>query len=692
MATIDLSQCLFSPRSIALIGASADASKNSGRPQRYLQKHGFKAKVFPVNPAREDVQGVKAYASVLDISDPVDHAFIMVPAAAVLGIVKECCAKGIGAATIYSDGFAETGEQGQALQDEIVALAANSGLRLLGPNSMGLINTHTAMTLSVNAVLELNDLPTGDIGLISQSGTILGTLLSRGAARGIGFSKLISLGNESDLSVGELCNLLVDDPDTRSIVLFLEGLRNADELASAARRAFDAGKPVIAYKLGRSDAGRALAVSHSGAIAGTDRCVQAFFEHHGIIRVNMLENLFESPALFAAKKPVRGKRVSVVTTTGGGAALVADRMGEIGLELAPPSGALRQRLSNLGLEIGAGPLIDLTMAGTRKGIYGEALDELLGNDDCDAVVAVVGSSGQFHPELAVAPIVNTDARGKFLAAFIAPEADQSLASLADTGIAAFRTPEACADAVCAALNWKTPADVTPSSIDLSGVERLLQDRTQLNEADAGQIFAALGITQVSSTVIDGPEAKALSEITYPVAVKVLSNDIAHKTDVGGVVLSITDEKALRQAYHDISASVAANAPDAAIDGFLVQQMESGLANVLIGFRRDPEVGPFVVLGTGGILAELYDDVAIRPAPVDKSTALKMINEVRGLAILRGYRSKQKGDIEVLADAVVAISQLAHLSETKVQEAEINPLIVKAGGQGVVAVDGLIVCG
>jgi len=691
MDSRNLSRALFTPRTVALIGASGNLSKNTSRPQRYLARHGFDGTVFPVNPGHAEVLGVTAYGSVLDVPEHIDHAYIMVPAAAMADVIDGCCAKGVRVATIFSDGFAETGDRGQALQDEIIDIAAKGGLRLLGPNSMGVINTHNGLALSVNAVLELEELPKGGIGLISQSGTVLGTLLSRGAARGIGFSKLVSLGNESDLSVAETCELLIDDPDTRTIVLFLEGMRNAAALGAVARRAYDLGKPVVAYKLGRSQAGRQLAISHSGAIAGTDRCVQAFFDHHGIIRVDMLENLFECPALVSGRRPVSGKRVSVVTTTGGGAATVVDRLGTLGLELAGPSEMLRTRLSNLGLEIGAGPLVDLTMAGTRDGIYAAALDELLNNADCDAVVAVVGSSGQFHPDLAVSPIIEASKTDKFLAAFIAPQADDSLNRLADAGIAAFRTPEACADAIYAALNWRPPVTLSSTGKNHEEARSLLRAGSRLNEREAGQVFAAMGIAQVQSWVITDPENADLPDLTYPVAVKVLSPDIAHKTDAGGVRLSIPDDESLRAACLKIENSVKTHMPQATISGFLIQPMEVGIADVLIGYRLDQEAGPVVILGAGGVLAEIYEDVAVRPAPIDKMTALEMIAEVRGLAVIRGYRAQPPGDTEALAEALVNLSGFARFTDVTVVEAEINPVIVKRAGLGIVAVDGLIVC-
>jgi acetate---CoA ligase (ADP-forming) len=687
----DLAGALFAPQSVALIGASDDLSKNASRPQRYLARHGFAGQVYPINPKRSDVQGLRAYPSVGGVAGDIDHAYIMVPAAAIPRVITECCAKNIKVATIFSDGFAETGTAGRVLQEEIVKTARAGGLRLLGPNSMGIINTHARLTLSVNAVLELEKMPTGNIGLVSQSGTILGTLLSRGAARGIGFSKLVSLGNESDLSVAEICNLLIDDPETSSIVLFLEGLRDAAALGRVARRAFDHGKPVIVYKLGRSEAGRQLAVSHSGALAGPDRCVQAFFDHHGIIRVDMLENLFECPALVSGKSPVAGNRVAVVTTTGGGAATVADRLGESGLELVGPTDALRKKLSEHGLEIGQGPLVDLTMAGTRDGIYGAALDELLNSPDCDAVVAVVGSSGQFHPDLAVSPIINAGKTGKFLAAFIAPQADVSLSRLAEAGVAAFRTPEACADAVYAALNWRKPTIQPTADQPIEKIEVLLSSSHQLNEFQAGQVFAEIGIPQPLSWVIDDPDGDDLTDITYPVAVKVLSADIAHKTEVDGVRLSIENKDALRRACREIARTVKFHAPETTVSDFLVQSMERGIADVLMAYRVDQEIGPVVVLGAGGVLAEIYDDIAIRPAPISLETALDMIRDVRGLAVIRGYRSQKPGDIAALADALVKLSGFASISAVEVLEAEINPLIVKEAGQGIVAVDGLIVC-
>ena len=690
MSTETLTRALLHAKTVALVGASADPNKNTGRPQRFLKTHGFQGRVIPINPNRNEVQGLRAYPSLADAPGPIDHAFIMVPAPHVPAVITDCAAAGVLVCTIYTDGFAETGAAGKALQEEIVQIARDAGMRLIGPNSMGVINTRAGMTLTINAFLEKPELKTGRIGVISQSGSVIGTMMSRGAARGIGFSSLVSIGNECDVGVGELLGLMVDDPETDAALLFLEGIRDAHVLAANARRAFDVGKPVIAYKLGRSDVGRELAVSHSGAIAGPDASVDAFFRHHGILRVDMLETLFELPPLIMNARPTRGRRVAVVTTTGGGSAMVVDRLGAAGLELVPPSAKLKARMADFGLDLGNRRVIDLTMAGTGKGVYGAALEVLLNEHDLDAVVAVVGTSAQFHPEVAVQPIIEAPKTGKPLAVFLVPQADHSLTLLQDAGIAAFRTPEACADGVRALVDWRTPA-LQPDPGPLSDAARLLAqaDGDSLSELDAAAVFAAIGVPMAPTAILNDPSAALDTDMTFPVAAKVLSPDLPHKTEAGAVALNISDRAALTEQAQIIWDAAHAHAPDAQLDGILVQPMVSGLAEVLVGYRRDPETGPVVVLGIGGVLAEVYGDATVRPAPVDTATAREMINEVRGLAPIRGYRNMPKGDLDALAGAVAAVSRLAAIERPCILEAEINPLCVAKAGAGVLAVDALI---
>src|SRR5712691_9358976 len=336
---VSLAQALFAPRAVALVGASGDAAKNTARPQRFLKKHGYAGRVLPINSTRREVLGERAWTSLAEAPVDLAHVFLIAPGEAVERALEDCGKRGIPVMSVFTDGFADAGEEGMARQRGLVARAKQLGVRLLGPNSMGVINIPGRMALTVNAVLEMDALPAGATSIVSQSGTMLGTLLSRGAARGFGFAKLVSLGNEADIGAGELVELLAEDVDTRVILLFLETVRDAERLAGAARRAHAAGKPVIAYKLGRSALGEALARSHTGALAGLDAALDAFFRDCGILRVDMLETLVEIAPLVAGRRPPqlgRPPRVAVVTTTGGGAATVADRLGLHGIEAAAP--------------------------------------------------------------------------------------------------------------------------------------------------------------------------------------------------------------------------------------------------------------------------------------------------------------------------------------------------------------------
>jgi acyl-CoA synthetase (NDP forming) len=683
-----LAQALFAPRSVALIGASGDATKNTSRPQRFLRKHGYTGRILPINRGRDEIFGEKAYADLRAVPEAIDHAFIMVPASHVPEAIAQCCEKKVPVATIFSDGFAETGAAGREKQDELLKLARANGLRLLGPNCIGLLDMHSHLVLSVNAVLEHAQIKPGATAIVSQSGSMMGALMSRGLGRGTGFSKLVSVGNESDLAVGEIADMLVDDADTRIILLFMETLRDADRLARAARRAYVAGKPVVVYKLGRSEVGAELASSHTGAMTGSDDTADAFFRAHGMLRVDLLETLFELPALISKQRPAPRHRVAAMTTTGGGAATVMDRLGTFGVEVVPPTEAIVTGLARANVRISPALLTDLTLAGAKKEIYSAVLSALLASDHCDLVLAVVGSSAQFQPHIAIDPIVEAARGGKPLAVFCAPQADASLALLSEHGIAGFRTPEACADAIRAWRDWRAP--VEPPAADaarLAATRAALGGRKRLNEVEACRVFAALGVPAAASEVITSPDQEI--KLEFPVAAKILSPDIAHKTDAGGVAVNIADAEALKRAAASILQRVRSKHPAAKINGILVQRMEKGLAEVILGYKRDAQVGPIVVVGVGGVLAEVYRDFALRLAPVTAEEAGRMIQEVKGLALIRGYRGLPRGDEAALAHAVSRFSQLAHL-EPGVAEAEINPLFVKAEGQGVVAVDGLLV--
>jgi acyl-CoA synthetase (NDP forming) len=634
-----LAEALFRPRAVALIGASGDPAKNTARPQRYLRKHGYAGRIVPVNPGRKEVLGEPAFPTLADVPGAIDHAFIMVED--VERALEDCGAKGVPVASIYSNGFADAGPGGLERQRKLVEAARALGVRVLGPNSMGVVDIPGKVALTVNAILEMERLPAGGASIVSQSGTMLGTVLSRGAARGLGFAKLASVGNEADLAVGEIVELLAADPDTRVVLLFLETIRDPEKLAMACRKCHDAGKPVVAYKLGRSALGEALARTHTGALAGADAALDAYFRDCGILRVDLLETLVEIAPLLAGRKPPdlgRGGRVAVVTTTGGGAAAAVDRLGTLGVELASMN--------------------DLTMTATNAS-YGATLERLLGSPDCDAVLAVVGSSAQFHPQLAVKPIVSAAAAQKPLAVFLTPQAEESLAFLASHGIAAFRTPEGCADALAAFLRWRAPRSA-PSfpAPDLNG------------KTNPFELFAALGVPVAPWQIAQPP--RYAHAIEYPVAVKAAG--VEHKTEERALRLNILNRKQFEEIV-----------PAFGGVPLLVQRMENGLAEAIVGYRHDPVVGPLVLVGAGGVLAEVYADYSMRCAPVSVAEAQEMIAEVKGLAPIRGYRNLPKGDLASLARVISQVSALALVPE--VAEAEINPLLV--GADGVVAVDALV---
>ena len=652
-----LAAALFAPRRIALIGASADPARVPARAQRYLRRHGFAGELFPVNPRAETVQGERAWPSLAAVPGPIDLAYILLGTQHVEAAIGECAARSVPVAVVLADGFAESGADGAARQARLLAVAREAGVRLLGPNSMGVINVPASIACSVNAALEAEALPAGRWSLVSQSGSVMGTLVSRAAARGQGFAKLVGMGNEADLTAGEIARLLVDDPDTDAILLFLETIRQPELFAAAARAAHAAGKPMIAYKLGRSEAGAKLAATHTGAMAGSDAAAEAFFRAHGIVRVDMIETLLDLPPLLLGRRPpVAPKRaVRVVTTTGGGGAMVVDRLGLAGIATAH--------------------MLDTTLAGMGKDTIATALSAARSAEDADLAVAVIGSSAQFRPQDAVSGVVAATGPNP-ICAFLVPQAEASLQLLGAAGIAAFRNPEPCADGVRAYLDWRAPRTV-PDAGDVSAAASRLDAAS--DEPGARAVFAALGVADTARAI--DPDAPP-PDLAYPVALKAAGAALAHKTEMGAVALSVADPAALAARAAEMRARLGD-----AITGFLAQPMARGVAEAILGYRRDPMVGPVVVLGAGGVLAEVYRDVVLRLAPVSEAEAMDMIEAVKGLAPARGYRGLPQGDLAALARTVAAVSRLAAL-ET-VAEAEINPVIVLPDGQGVVMADALL---
>ena len=680
-----LVRCLLWPESVALVGASDDSRKATSRPLRYLDASGYAGRVYPVNPRRESIDGHRCYPSLADLPEVPDHVYVMTGTELAIGAVAECGRLGVPVATVLAGGFAEEGAEGRAREDRLRAAAGQT--RLVGPNSLGVINPRNGLLLTANAAFDEPGLGRGDTFVASHSGSVVGALVSRGLVRGISFAGLVSTGGEANLGLGEICLSTVDDPGIASYALFLESLRHGADLARFARAAAERGKPVVVYKLGRSAQGAELSVSHTGAMAGADDEAEAFFRAYGMSRVDNLEALIEAPALVSrvpAGIGARDFRVGVLATTGGGAALVVDRLGLRGIAVRPPSEPLRRRLVELGAPIGDGLIMDLTLAGTEHRIVSGCLDELQRSGEYDLVVMVVGSSARFHPELAVSGVLERAGGATPLAAFAVPEAPEALAALADAGVPAFRTPESIADAIAAAAT-RPSAVRAPAPL---GAERAGASRRTWHELESYRLLAEVGIAVPPHVAVGMAAARAgrvPDGVRYPVAVKALSAAMAHKTAAGGVVLNVRDPAGVSAAAERIAAG--ARAAGVELDRLLLTEMAPDGFDALVGYRVSPEVGPLIMVAAGGVAAELYHDTSLRLAPVDVDTAREMITEVTALRPVLGYRGA-RADADALARAVAGLSTLAETAP-HVLEAEVNPLRVLPPGEGVTALDALV---
>ncbi|MGW4483834.1 acetate--CoA ligase family protein [Amycolatopsis sp. NPDC004368] len=681
--TAELAGALLWPRSIALVGASDNPEKTSSRPLRYLRSSGFAGRIYPVNPRREFVAGEQAWHSLSDLPEVPDHVYVMTDAEQAIEAVGECGRLGVPVATVLASGFGEEGEQGREREARLRTAAGST--RVLGPSSLGVVNPRNGMLLTANAAFAETDLAPGGVFVASHSGSVIGALVSRGKQRGISFAGLVSTGGEANLSLGEICLSTVDDKGIASYALFLESLHHSEDLAEFALAAAERGKPVVVYKLGRSAQGAQLSVSHTGALAGSDEEADAFFRACGISRVDNLEALIEAPALLervpAGKSPADFS-VAVLTTTGGGAALIVDQLGLRGISVRAPSAPLLQRIQALGAPITDSIVMDLTLAGAKHEIVSGALDELQRSGEFDLVVMVVGSSARFHPELAVRAVVERADGPTPLAAFAVPDAPQALAALSEAGVPAFRTPEAIVEAIAAAASRPAAPSYRRWSGSAGGARKVLDELDSCRVVEKLGISAQPGVELSVEAVLDG---RVPAGLPYPVAVKVLSAEIAHKTDAGGVVLGVSGDDELVAAAGAIVEGVRRSGGVA--ERLLVTAMAPSGVDALVGYRVSDEVGPLIMVAAGGITAELYRDSSLRLAPVDLATAHEMIREVKGLTPVVGFRGSS-GDVGALAAAIVALSTLA-TTAPEVLEAEVNPLRVFGPGEGATALDALV---
>ena len=685
---------LLKPRSVAVIGASADPAKTAGRPVAYLQRHGFDGAIYPVNPRAAEIGGLKCYPDVQSLPEAPDVGIVLLGAERAHEAVRALAEHGTAAAIVLASGYTEVGEEGARRQRQLLEAAGR--MRILGPNTIGLVNLTDGITLSATGALEMEGFEAGPIGVVSQSGGILGALLSRAAARGIGLSKLVSTSNEVDLDLADFVDHLADDEATSVIALYMEGLRHPGKFRAAALKAARKGKPVVVFKVGRSEAGASAAVSHTGALAGADRMYDALFRELGVIRAQTFADLLDIPAALATQRAPRGRRVAVLTSTGGAGTLVADSLGSAGFETPAPdaetAATLRALQSGEQAVLDRNP-IDVTLAGLQPQLLRGAIRALLASPSYDAAVVIVGSSGLAMPQL-MADAIHDSLPGsdKPLLVFVSPHAPGIATQLNQRGVPAFMAPESCTSALAAMhahASWTAPR-TEPVQRPLPNVDDL--PGGSLDEQQAKQLFARFGVPCAREIVVaDAQQAQqAARELGGATVLKILSSEITHKSDVGGVAVGLGAEQIgprLERMAVDVEANTGVRP-----QRFLVQQMVGGGVELILGLHRDP-LGSAVLLGMGGVTAELLNDTALRMLPPDGLTreqAAALVRELKTWPLLDGFRGRPVCDVEALVSAIVAFSQMAAALGERLVEAEINPLFVLPKGQGVVAADGVAV--
>jgi acetate---CoA ligase (ADP-forming) len=695
---------LLSPKSLVIVGASADHAKYTGRTVKYILKYRYPGKLYAVNPGRSEVAGIPCFPSVRDLPEAVDTAFIQIGAKAVPGVIEQCIEKGVKSIIIHAAGLGESGEEGKKTQERIKAQIREAGIRVVGPNCAGIVNMNQPMILSPIACYELDDLPVGRIGLISQSGGLTGAYVSRAAERGIGFSYVISTGNEMDLGVSEFADYLLRDKHTDAIAIFLEALRNVEMFRNVAVEALKRQKPIVVLKVGRTEVGARAAASHTGALTGADAIYDAFFRQYGIVRVETLEDLFEVPALFCKTKPPTGRNVGIITTTGGGATIVLEAAAQAGLQFPPPSdGAIREATAFLPSFAAKANPMDVTMSGTGGG-FKKGLELLVKDDTFDMIVGVVGTSSQFEPQLGVQPIVEVCREAKKpVVAFCNPNAADALRLFEANGIPSFRTPEACGRGLGYLVKYGEALNefnrekgkqrtADPETSAAAAARNIVNGAgSVLNEYDSKRVLAAYGIAVTREKLTDNvDEAKQASrEIGYPVVMKVMSADIPHKTEAGVIKLGIQSESELAAYYGELLEKAKRFKADVRIDGVLIQEMAPKGVEMIIGMKRDASFGPVIMVGLGGIFVEVFKDVAFRVPPISLADARTMIGEIKGAKLLNGFRGMEKMDCEAIAAAIVNVAGLSLDLGEAIRELDINPLIVYPQGRGIKVVDALI---
>jgi acetate---CoA ligase (ADP-forming) len=690
---------LMRPRSIAIIGASQDPTKIGGRPVELLRRYGYAGQIYPVNPKAAMVQGLQAYPSVAALPEAPDLAIVAVEAEKAPEAVEQCAARGVRSVVVFSSGFAELGEKGRAMQERLRAAGQRSGMRALGPNCLGAVSIADKSIATFSIVLEHSLPAAGSLGIVSQSGNLGSFTMRLASQRGIGVSSFITTGNECDIDIADGIAWFARDPATRVILCALETCRDAGRLISALEEARDAGKPVIALKIGTSEAGQAAAASHTGALAGSDAVFDAMFARCGAVRVHSIEELIDlgqAASILLPDRLPKGSRVALLAASGGFGVLLADAAQAVGLSLPELSEATQRTILELVPFASARNPVDATaQMSSRPDLLQKILSAVVADDRCDAVVVPLPFS-LYMPRL----------RSVYMEAlrFIRKEypdrpvilcvdgPGDALAELHALGYPTVSSFDGCCATVAALARLQAAAKrKNESPLAIERASPLSPDAFR-HELGAKGVLADAGVPVLAERLAPDADAaaRAAAEIGYPIVLKIASRDLRHKTEVGGVALGLGSEAEVRRAFAQMLERVARKAPQAVIDGVIVAPMAKGVAELILGSRIDPIFGPVVMVGLGGIFAEILQDTAVQMAPVSEAQALAMLKSLKAFAVLNGARGRPRADLDAAARAVAALSRFAAAHAEAVSEIDINPLLLKAQGEGAVALDALLI--
>ncbi|MGK6306651.1 acetate--CoA ligase family protein [Variovorax sp. DT-64] len=688
----------FKADSVAVIGASDDITKIGGRPVQLLRKYGYAGAIYPINPKGGTIQGLQAYASILDTPAAPEMAIVAVPAGATLQAVRDCGDRGVRGVIVLSTGFAEAGPEGAALQAELVRVARNHGMRLLGPNCLGAVNVVDKLVGSFSIALEQSMPPAGQVGIVSQSGNIGSFTMRNMADRGLGVSRFIATGNEADVDVADGIAALANDPATRIILCCIETCRHAGRLIEALEMARRQHKPVIVLKIGATEQGQAAAASHTGALMGSDAVFDAVFRRYGALRVRSFEELLEvghAVALLGAARLPAMDAVTLVAASGGFGIMMADAMVEAGMtlpQLADTTKALiREAVPTAGTN---NPVDASAQMSARPDILLKMLTALQDDENGGTLVLLLALS-LYNPRLRG---VYLEALSKIRAShpdrlliLISQGPPDAVAEINALGIPVFPGIPSAARGLAGLVKLGRLASLPPAPA-YSGPVDTVDPAVFRNEFHAKKALAAAGISVPREEVAtSADDAVRIAQATgYPVVLKIASEDIAHKTEIGGVALNLQDDDAVRQAYGRLVANAAKHAPQARLDGVLVAPMVRGGVELIAGVSRDPVFGPVVMVGLGGIHAEILKDVAVQVAPVSEEEALRMIRGLRMFALLDGARGQPKADVAAAARTVARLSEFACRHAEDVAEIDMNPILVRPEGEGALVLDALMV--